>query len=122
MGAALQALPHDFLRALPLLQRALPLPPQHVAYAQRWLMAHGLKWESSSSSSSNSPADDPPDDDARPYIAAHWRRGDRAFSIEMGFGGLLQTVINRPARFAAHVKEQALKHNVCTATRCARMA
>jgi hypothetical protein len=94
VGAALQALQGDFLRELPLLQRALPLPPAHVAYAQRWLMAHGLKWEGSSGSRS-SPADDSPDDDARPYIAAHWRRGDRAFSLEMGFGGRLQTIINR---------------------------
>jgi hypothetical protein len=108
VGAAMEALQHEFEPLLPILQQALPIPPPHAAYAQRWLMAHGLKWEGSSSSS----VDDSPNDDARPYLAAHWRRGDRAFSVEMGFGGRLQTMINRPKRFAAFVKQQALLHDV----------
>jgi hypothetical protein len=104
----MQALQDEFSAALPLLQHALPLPQPHVAYAQRWLMAHGLKWESSRSSF----ADDGADYDARAYIAAHWRRGDRGFSMEMGFGGRLQTMINRPERFAHFIKQQALRLNV----------
>jgi hypothetical protein len=108
VGAAMQALQDEFSAVLPLLQHALPLPQPHVAYAQRWLMAHGLKWESSRSSF----ADDGADYDARAYIAAHWRRGDRGFSMEMGFGGRLQTMINRPERFAHFIKQQALRLNV----------
>jgi hypothetical protein len=56
VGTAIQALERDFvlvLPVLPVLQRALPLPAPHVAYAQRCLMAHGLTWEGGGSTSSN---------------------------------------------------------------------
>ena len=104
----MEALKHEFAPLLPVLQRALPLPAPHVQYAQRWLLAHGLKWEGGSNS-----AGEDVDDEGRSYIAVHWRRGDRAFSLEMGFGGRLQTIINRPRRFAAFVKQQAARHQVC---------
>lgn len=34
------------------------------------------------------------------FLAAHWRRGDRGFAVEMGVGGMSQMAISRPKFFA----------------------
>ncbi len=78
-------------------------------------MAHGLQGEDSSCAGGE-------EGEGRAYIAAHWRRGDRAFALEMGFGGRLQTIINRPTRFAAFIKQQALRLNVRGAAEIIRCA